>query len=137
MAPKDKKQDSTKKDTKKTTKKTATTASAEAPQQNETGAAPQFGMMVHTQYVKDFSFENPNAPETLGGGQTQPKLDANINMHARALNKDEALYEVVLDVSASATRDNKTLFVAEVQYGVVASVKGVPEEHHHPLLSDL
>lgn len=99
------------------------------------GDAPQFGMMIHSQYVKDFSFENPNAPETLGAGSGQaPQMDANINMHATQVNKEMDLFEVVLEVSATAKREDKTLFLAEVQYGVLASVKNVPEEHRHPLL---
>lgn len=98
--------------------------------------APQFGLMVHTQYVKDFSFENPHAPESFSTADgTAPKMDANINMSLRLLDKEKALYEVVLEVSSTAKRNDKTLFMAEIQYGLVASVhKEVPEQHHHPLL---
>lgn len=99
------------------------------------GDAPEFGMMVHKQYIKDFSFENPNAPETLGGGQTQPKMEANINMQAISLDKEKNLYEVVMHVNVTSEREGKVLFHVELQYGLVASVQGaVPEEHHHPLL---
>ncbi|MAS86690.1 MAG: protein-export chaperone SecB [Micavibrio sp.] len=98
--------------------------------------APQFGLMVHTQYVKDFSFENPNAPESFSTADgSAPKMDANINMSVRQLDKEKALYEVVLEVSSTAKRQDKTLFMTEIQYGLVASVnKDVPEQHHHPLL---
>lgn len=103
--------------------------------QDNSQAMPQFGLMVHTQYVKDFSFENPNAPETLSAGAGQPQLDANINMQANVLDAEKNLYEVVLEVSAKAERENKTLFMAEIAYGLMVSVnKDVPEEHRHPLL---
>lgn len=102
---------------------------------NEQIQTPQYGMMVHTQYVKDFSFENPNAPETLNQGEGQPQLDANINMQANVLDAEKHLYEVVLEVSAKAERANKTLFMAEIAYGLMVSVnKDVPEDHRHPLL---
>ena len=101
----------------------------------QNGQAPQYGMVVHTQYIKDFSFENPNAPETLAGGQGMPQMDANINMQAIVLDAEKRLFEVVMTVSASAKRDDKTLFMAEVQYGIAASVsESIPEEHRHPLL---
>lgn len=103
---------------------------------NAQGAAPQYGMMVHTQYVKDFSFENPNAPESYSyKGASTPNMDANINMHAKALDGEQNLYEIVLEVSAQATREGKTMFLAEISYGIVASVnENVPEQHRHPLL---
>ena len=48
---------------------------AEAP-------APQLSVLA--QYVKDFSFENPNAPQSLMPGQ-QPQIGIQINVDARPL----------------------------------------------------
>ena len=45
------------------------------------------------------------------------------------------MYEVLLSISVEATREGKPVFIAEVQYGITASVgKSVPQEQIHPLL---
>lgn len=99
--------------------------------------AADLPVTILTQYVRDVSFENPNAPESLRGGLTAPELDVNIGMDARKLADPDMknLYEVVLNARAEAKRGDKIVFIAEVQYGVVVSVGDiVPEENHHPLL---
>lgn len=91
---------------------------------------------IHAQYIRDLSFENPHAPESLRGPAGQPEMSVDIGMDARTI-KDEKiadLYEVALNIRATAKSGEKTLFIAEVQYGVVASLDNVPEDQHHPLL---
>ncbi len=98
--------------------------------------ASNLPVMVHAQYVKDISFENPSAPFSLKAGQEAPKLDVNINLDVKNIEDPQvkALYEVVLRISARATRGEQTIYIAEVLYGVAASMPNVAEEHHHPLL---
>lgn len=93
-------------------------------------------VMVHAQYVKDLSFENPGAPYSLKAGQTQPRMDVNITLDAKPLEDPQvkALYEVSLRLSARAVRGEQTVYIAEVLYSVAASMPNVAEEHHHPLL---
>lgn len=93
-------------------------------------------MMIHAQYVRDLSFENPGAPESLRPGQPAPAIDISINMDARPLEDRQirALYEVVISLSATARRANKAVFIAELQYGVSVSLPEIPAEHHHPVL---
>ncbi|HNQ92157.1 MAG TPA: protein-export chaperone SecB, partial [Alphaproteobacteria bacterium] len=93
-------------------------------------------VMVHAQYVKDLSFENPGAPYSLKTGQTQPRMDVNITLDAKPLEDPQvkALYEVSLRLSARAVRGEQTVYIAEVLYSVAASMPNVAEEHHHPLL---
>ena len=105
----------------------------------ETGANPaatgQMPINIHAQYIRDLSFENPLAPHSLRG-EKQPEMDINIGMDARDLEDDkiENLYEVVLNVRATAKDGEQTLFIAEVQYGITVSLNNVPEDQHHPLL---
>jgi preprotein translocase subunit SecB len=98
---------------------------------------PHLPMMVHAQYIKDLSFENPNAPASLrpnADAKGGPSMDVNVNMNATKL-PDDNMQEVVLTVEAKATRDDKLLFIAELQYAVVCSISpNVPEQHVHPLL---
>lgn len=93
-------------------------------------------VMVHAQYVKDISFENPGAPFSLRGGQDQPKMDVNIMLDVKSLDDDKVpdLYEVSMRISARALRGEETIYIAEVLYGVAASMPNVAEEHRHPLL---
>ena len=98
--------------------------------------APNLPVMVHAQYVKDISFENPSAPHSLKSGLENPKIDVNINLDVRNLEdlQVKSLYEVALRISVRATRGDQTIYIAEVLYGVAASMPNVAEEHHHQLL---
>lgn len=92
---------------------------------------------VHAQYVRDISFENPNAPEALRLGQKPPAMDVNIGMDARALDDKDIknLFEVILSVRAEAKRGDQTVFLAEIIYGITVEIgDSVPENNHHPLL---
>lgn len=99
-------------------------------------AAPQAPINILAQYVRDLSFENPNAPESLRGGNTPPQMDINIGMDARKIpgSDIENLYEVVLNIRAIALQGENPLFIAELQYGVTVAINNVPEENHHPIL---
>ncbi len=99
--------------------------------------SPGLPLMVHTQYVKDISFENPMAPNSFRAGLTPPKMDMNINLDAQRLDDKEIknLYEVSLKINARAERDGQAVFLAEIIYGVAVSIQdNVPESQHHPLL---
>ena len=49
-------------------------------------AMPRIGIL--TQYVKDFWFENPNAPRSLGPNQQQPAINVNIAVEAAPLQRN-------------------------------------------------
>lgn len=84
------------------------------------------------QYVKDMSFENPGAPETLRGSAAQPNIDLGIDVRVRAL--DAETYEVELLLSAKALRDNTTLFVCELSYAGLFQVRGMDEPSREAFL---
>lgn len=86
---------------------------------------------VLAQYVKDASFENPNAPESLRVN-AQPEIELNVDMQARG--KGEKVYEVDLHVRASATREGETLFLVEVVYAGLFLIDGVGEAEIEPVL---
>jgi preprotein translocase subunit SecB len=105
-------------------------------QSEENIAVDSLPMTVHAQYIRDFSFENPNSPESLRAGQKSPEMDVNIGMDARKLDDPEIkdLYEVVVNIRAQAMRGEMGVFLVELQYGVTVSLNNVPENQHHPLL---
>ena len=51
-------------------------------------------LIVHAQYVKDFSFENPNAPKVLIENLGQPDVEINVSVAARLIGDNQ--YEVLL-----------------------------------------
>ena len=61
-------------------------------------------VMIHTQYIKDMSFENPLAPNSLRAGKTSPEMDIDISMESNPIEDKEIknLFEVVLNLSATA-----------------------------------
>ncbi len=93
-------------------------------------------LVVHAQYVKDVSFENPNAPHTLIAARGGPEMDVNINIGVKEINDEKLsdLYEVTLLLAATAKRENQVYFIAEIQYAALVSINEVPENQHHPLL---
>src|SRR4030095_8678598 len=103
-------------------------ADAGAPEQ----AAETPGIRILAQFVRDFSFENPRAPEALRGDAAQPQIDLGVEMNARG--RDDGLVEVELTLSARATREVDTRFVVELLYGGVFQISGVGAEDIEPVL---
>lgn len=104
--------------------------------ENSVAQVSSLPVMVHAQYVKDVSFENPSVPFSLKPGLEAPKLDVGINLDVRNLEDPQIkpLYEVSLRISATAKRGDAVVYIAEVVYGVAVSMPQVAEEQHHPLL---
>ena len=90
---------------------------------------PQVSIL--TQYVKDFSFENPNAPASLQM-TTQPRIEINVNVNAKRAGDD--LYEVELKIEAKATNDDMTAFAVELLYAGLFGLRNLPEEALEPFL---
>ncbi|MGN7437342.1 MAG: protein-export chaperone SecB [Alcanivorax sp.] len=106
-------------------------------QENKPLEANGLPITVHAQYVRDISFENPNAPDSLRSAASSPDMEVNVNMDAREIKDNDIknMYEVALTINAVAKRDGKALFVAEVIYGMTVSIGDVvPENQHHPIL---
>ena len=87
---------------------------------------------IHTQYIKDLSFENPGAPQSLRGRSQPPAININVNVNANPLGESD--YDVVLTLNAKAEADNQVLFNVELVYGGVFRVAGFPQEHMLPIL---
>jgi len=105
------------------------------PEEN-IGDVPRTPMVIHKQYLKDMSFENPNAPLILKKADIAPEMEMNIMMDVQKIEDEEFehFYEVVLNVNASAKRGDQTMFIAEIQYAAAVSIDGIDQKKHHPLL---
>lgn len=97
---------------------------------NQTPAQP--ALRVLAQYVKDLSFENPGAPDTLRPGQPAPAIDLSIDVQARSLGEEN--YEVALSIGAKATRDENVVFIVELTYGGLFQLANIPDTDREPFL---
>lgn len=85
-------------------------------------------LIVKAQYIKDFSFEIPGAPEIFRRLNAEPEIEVQINVEPDDLGDGE--FEVVLLVEARATVDDETAFVAELKYaGLFELNSSIPEEY--------
>jgi len=92
--------------------------------------APQLNVLV--QYIKDLSFENPNAPNSLSPRETGPQLDINVSVNARPLTAAD--FEVNLTLTARASHGTDIVFNVELVYSGIFRIQGVAEEHLHPFV---
>jgi len=97
----------------------------------ETAANVPF-INVNAQYVKDLSFENPQAPKSLAPAENAPNIAVNLDVQAKALGKD--LYEVELMVRAEAKRAEMVLFIVELHYAGLFTLHNIPEANHSEVL---
>jgi preprotein translocase subunit SecB len=105
---------------------------AEEPRGNGQGDAAPVNpdalqqLIVNAQYIKDLSFENPRAPQSLIQQSTQPQVDINVDVKARNLGPE--VFEVILTINATARAQDEPVFLVELAYGTVVTVKNAEPE---------
>lgn len=98
-------------------------------QANGADNAPQVGVI--SQYVKDLSFENPNAPAVYQW-QGQPQIDVQFNIGATKLSDE--VHEVLLKIDVAARAAEGVTFQVELVYAGLFGLRNVPEEQLQPFL---
>src|ERR1700745_3805804 len=83
-------------------------------------------LILNAQYIKDLSFENPRAPQSLIQQTAQP--DVEINVDVKANNLGPEVFEVVLTINATARTQGETVFLIELAYGSVVTIKNATAE---------
>ena len=117
-------------------------------------------LTVNIQYVKDLSFEVPNAPEIYSTLRSQPNVSINLDVQARRIQEGQDVFEVILQIKAEATEAQapiangqaangqdanappgstpavagRPVFIAELSYAGVFTLSGVPENTVEPVL---
>jgi preprotein translocase subunit SecB len=86
--------------------------------------AAEFGVMA--QYIKDFSFENPNAPQSLAVGTAPPQIGIRINVNAKPLAENDI--EVTLKLDGKAETNGNLMFRFELEFAGVFRIQNVPQE---------
>ena len=87
--------------------------------------ATTLNVVVSAQYIKDFSFESPNAPQIFAPTTTPPEMQMGVNILTRTLA--ENTYEVVLANKMEARLEGKTAFIVELAYAGVFTLPTMPE----------
>jgi preprotein translocase subunit SecB len=105
-----------------------TKASAATLPVDLTAPAPEPGqqpsLRILGQYLKDFSFENPNAPQSLAPQQNQPDINIAVNVNARNIGPND--FEVELHLDAKASGEGKVIFAAELLYAGIFKLENYP-----------
>jgi preprotein translocase subunit SecB len=95
------------------------------------GAAPlgeaRRQVIISAQYVKDLSFENPRAPQSLMQQvSAPPEVQINVDVKAGTFAPD--IYEVILTLRADAKQGTDSVFVVELVYGAVVTLANTKPE---------
>ena len=92
------------------------------------GAAPQPQVRVLAQYIKDFSFENPNIDAMLTGSGDTPRLNIEVNVAARAIPDQANHYESGIALNAKAANTSHTIYEMELMYGGLFRIENLPQQ---------
>ena len=101
----------------------------------EGGNTPKPEFRMQKMYIKDLSFENPNAPGVFTNNQKMdPAVEVNLQLNNKQI--DESHWEVALQITAkvSSKEDEKVLFILEIEHAAAFMLRNIPEEHMPMLL---
>jgi preprotein translocase subunit SecB len=89
------------------------------------------GFRILAQYVRDLSFENPRAPDSLRI-EGKPQIDMGVELNAQG--RPDGLFEVDLKLSIKAATETMSVFQVELLYGGLFQLQGVSEQDIEPML---
>jgi len=94
------------------------------------GNAQQQSMNFETRkvYLKDASFEAPSTPHVFTQTDLKPKIDVQVLVEYRILDKEEGMTEIVLKVTVTAKHEENVLYLAEVHQAGLFKVQHPDEE---------
>jgi preprotein translocase subunit SecB len=99
-------------------------------QAGDSAQSPQVNVLG--QYIKDLSFESPDASRFLRGPGKNPNLQLNFNVQVR--NISEEAFEVALAIEGEARSDEGVLYKLELIYAGAFLLRNLPQEAIQPIL---
>lgn len=100
-----------------------------APQPNGADTGPAVGII--SQYIKDLSVENPNAPASFQW-QDPPQIDVQFNIGAREIPEAGGeVSEVELKISITSKGQAGTQFIVELSYGGLIGMRNLDDPSKH------
>lgn len=110
-------------------------------EQTAAPSTPAPPLVVNIQYVKDLSFEVPNAPAVFTTLRTSPRVDLNLDVQARRIVDGQDVFEVMLSIradgmepTADTAEQPARVFLAELVYAGVFTLTNIPAESMEPIL---
>ncbi len=85
---------------------------------------PQLAVLA--QYIKDFSFENPNAPKSFAPLQQPPQIGVQINVNAKPISETDV--EVTLKIDGKAENGSNLLFNLELEFAGIFRLHNIPQD---------
>lgn len=86
-------------------------------------------LIIHTQYVKDLSFEGPQKIMNIGG--ETPKVSVSFDFVIEDMNE---VKEGILSFHVDAASEKSSIFVMELSYCGVFSLRGIAEDQSEAVL---
>jgi preprotein translocase subunit SecB len=86
-------------------------------------------------YVKDLSFENPNAPEVFFAKNSEPKVDINLSLKNKKLGDDTWEVSLAITAKITDTKEDKILFIIEIEHAAAFTIRNIPDEHMPAVLA--
>jgi preprotein translocase subunit SecB len=103
------------------------------PAQGQTGGqAQEQQFVIQKLYLKDVSFESPNAPKVFTDGDWKPEVNVQLNSANQSLGQDT--YEVDLKITVTAKQSDKTAFLVELTQSGIFTVAGFDQENLRGML---
>ena len=99
---------------------------------SEQAQPAQRQLIMHAQYVKDLSFENPKAVEALTNPGQQPAVEIGVQVNAEKVNDTQ--FEVRLNLTANAKIEDNQIFLVDLTYAGLVSVPGAEPQAINPLV---
>lgn len=92
----------------------------------------QKNFVIQKLYLKDVSFESPNSPAIFSEQDWQPEINVQLNTESNTLG--ESVVEVVLNITVTATHQEKTAFLVELKQAGVFTLEGFNDEEKGGML---
>lgn len=91
------------------------------------GQAQDQQFSIQKLYVKDVSFESPNAPVVFTDGEWQPEVNVQLNSSNQSVGQDT--FEVDLKITVTAKQNKKTAFLVEVTQSGIFTISGFEQDN--------
>jgi len=86
---------------------------------------------IISQYVKDLSVENPNAPQSFQW-QDAPQIDVQFNIGATPVEGE--VHEVELKIVVTSRADAGVAFAVDLSYCALVGMRNLPDQQAHAFL---
>ena len=97
--------------------------------EKEQSKGNNFQFIINAQYLKDLSFENPKAPNSLRSFNEKPDIKIDVDVNTQPLkDHGEDVFEVSLTLKGTTSINKECVFLVEGTYSGIFTIKNAPED---------